>query len=60
MKYSVAAMVWTTAVALLSVVTTTEAAVSANKVNRYWTDAQDILNNVDQYQALWVKFHNCV
>merc|ERR1719223_1528283 len=38
----------------------TEAAVSANKINKFWTDAQEILDNLDQYQALWVKFHNCV
>jgi len=60
MKYSTAVIVGTTAVALLLSGSAVEATVSANKIDRYWTDAQDILDNVDQYQALWVKFHNCV
>ena len=47
-------------VAVAALLGSTEAAVSANKIDRYWTDAQTILKNVDQYQALWVKFHNCV
>jgi len=58
MKYS--AVIVGATVALLSGSNTAEATVSANKVDRYWTDAQDILENVGQYQALWVKFHNCV
>lgn len=58
MKYS--AVIVGATVALLSGGNAAEATVSANKVDRYWTDAQDILENVDQYQALWVKFHNCV
>jgi hypothetical protein len=37
-----------------------EATISASEVNRYWTDANEILTNLDQYQALWVRFHNCV
>lgn len=48
----------TLAVSILSA--STEATVSASKIDRYWTDAQDILDNVDDYQALWVRFHNCV
>jgi hypothetical protein len=37
-----------------------EATISASEVNRYWTDANEIMVNLDQYQALWVRFHNCV
>eukprot|EP00957_Ditylum_brightwellii_P169558 12905721-Ditylum_brightwellii.AAC.1 len=35
-------------------------ALSANQLSKYWTDARDVLENLDQYQALWVKVHGCV
>jgi outer membrane biogenesis lipoprotein LolB len=49
------AVVW-----LLYSASTAEATVSASQINRYWTDANEILDDLDNYQALWVKFHNCV
>lgn len=33
---------------------------SVNQINRYWTDANEIVENLDNYQALWVKYHGCV
>ena len=27
---------------------------------KYWTDAGDVLKNLDNYQALWIKPHGCV
>lgn len=45
---------------LVSLPTSVNASVSVTEINRYWTDASSILNSLDQYQALWVKFHNCV
>jgi len=33
---------------------------SVNQINRYWTDANEIVENLDDYQALWVKHHGCV
>ena len=45
---------------LLTLPATVDASASASDINRYWTDAGAILNSLDHYQALWVKFHNCV
>lgn len=33
---------------------------SANVLAEYWIDARDVLEQLDQYQALWVKVHGCV
>jgi len=34
--------------------------VSANDLSKYWIDALDVLSNLDDYQALWIKIHGCV
>jgi hypothetical protein len=34
--------------------------VSANQLSKYWIDARDVLEDLDQYQALWIKIHGCV
>ncbi len=33
---------------------------SANELSKYWIDARDVLENLDDYQALWIKVHGCV
>lgn len=33
---------------------------SANELSKYWIDARDVLENLDDYQALWIKIHGCV
>jgi len=33
---------------------------SANQLSKYYTDAQDVVENLDDYQALWIKIHGCV
>lgn len=33
---------------------------SANTLSKYWIDARDVLENLDDYQALWIKIHGCV
>jgi hypothetical protein len=33
---------------------------SANQLSKYYTDAQDVVENLDNYQALWIKIHGCV
>jgi len=33
---------------------------SANDLSKYWIDARDVLEDLDQYQALWIKIHGCV
>jgi hypothetical protein len=33
---------------------------SANILAKYWIDARDVLEQLDTYQALWVKVHGCV
>jgi hypothetical protein len=33
---------------------------SANILAEYWIDARDVLEQLDNYQALWVKVHGCV
>jgi len=33
---------------------------SANDLSKYWIDARDVLENLDDYQALWIKIHGCV
>jgi hypothetical protein len=33
---------------------------SANVLAKYWIDARDVLEEVDNYQALWIKVHGCV
>jgi hypothetical protein len=37
-----------------------DSTVSANALSKYWIDARDVLEDLDQYQALWVKVHGCV
>ena len=34
--------------------------VSANDLSKYWIDARDVMENLDDYQALWIKIHGCV
>ena len=34
--------------------------VSANVLSKYWNDARDVLEDLDSYQALWIKIHGCV
>lgn len=34
--------------------------VSVNELSKYWIDARDVLDDLDQYQALWIKIHGCV
>ena len=34
--------------------------VSANQLSKYWIDARDVVEDLDQYQALWIKIHGCV
>lgn len=36
------------------------AEVSANDLSKYWIDARDVLEDLDNYQALWIKIHGCV
>ena len=33
---------------------------SANTLSKYWIDARDVMENLDDYQALWIKVHGCV
>lgn len=33
---------------------------SANVLSKYWIDARDVLEELDDYQALWIKIHGCV
>jgi hypothetical protein len=33
---------------------------SANILAQYWIDARDVLEQLDNYQALWVTVHGCV
>eukprot|EP00536_Pseudo-nitzschia_multiseries_P003934 jgi/Psemu1/186924/e_gw1.63.57.1 len=33
---------------------------SANVLSKYWIDARDVLEELDNYQALWIKIHGCV
>jgi hypothetical protein len=33
---------------------------SANILSQYWIDARDVLEQLDSYQALWVRVHGCV
>ena len=33
---------------------------SAQTLTKYWTDARDVLENLNDYQALWIKVHGCV
>jgi hypothetical protein len=33
---------------------------SANVLAKYWIDARDVLEELDNYQALWIKVHGCV
>lgn len=33
---------------------------SANVLSKYWIDARDVLEELDNYQALWIKVHGCV
>ena len=33
---------------------------SQNELSEYWFDARDVLEDLDQYQALWIKIHGCV
>ena len=33
---------------------------SANEMAKYWIDAGDVLEQLDDYQALWIKVHGCV
>lgn len=33
---------------------------SANTLSKYYTDARDVLDNLNDYQALWIKVHGCV
>ena len=33
---------------------------SANEMAKYWIDAGDVLDQLDNYQALWIKVHGCV
>ena len=35
-------------------------AISATDLSKYWIDARDVLEDLDQYQALWIKIHGCV
>jgi hypothetical protein len=34
--------------------------VSANDLSKYLIDARDVSENLDDYQALWIKIHGCV
>jgi len=34
--------------------------VSANVLSKYWIDARDVLEELENYQALWIKVHGCV
>ena len=38
----------------------TYTAVPYASYQKYWTDAGDVLKNLDNYQALWIKPHGCV
>lgn len=53
-----------TALLLLVVPTVLVAAdrdtLSANVLSKYWIDARDVLEELDDYQALWIKIHGCV
>ena len=30
------------------------------KYQKFWTDAGDVLRDLENYQALWIKPHGCV
>lgn len=50
-------------VALLSPRTGVDAerdTLSANVLSKYWVDAGDVIEDLDQYKVLWIKFHGCV
>lgn len=31
-----------------------------NQLEKYWIDAQGILDSLDDYSAIWIKPHGCV
>jgi hypothetical protein len=33
---------------------------SVEQIESFWIDASDVLDNLDDYQALWIKPHGCV
>jgi hypothetical protein len=39
---------------------TRDKTLSANEMSKYWIDSGDVLDKLDDYQALWVKVHGCV
>ena len=47
-------------VGLLFVDATRDKTLSANEMAKYWIDAGDVLEQLDNYQALWIKVHGCV
>lgn len=34
--------------------------ISSTTLSKYYTDARDVVENLDDYQALWIKVHGCV
>ncbi|KAG7347486.1 hypothetical protein IV203_016191 [Nitzschia inconspicua] len=53
---------WTAQLLLLAVtvVQAERDTLSANILSKYWIDARDVLEELDDYQALWIKVHGCV
>ncbi|KAG7368127.1 hypothetical protein IV203_030870 [Nitzschia inconspicua] len=53
---------WTAQLLLLAVtvVQAERDTLSANVLSQYWIDARDVLEELDDYQALWIKVHGCV
>ena len=45
---------------LLSEGECTRDAISPAEFRKYWSDPAQIVQNLDDYQALWIKVHNCV
>lgn len=45
---------------IIGVYATESDTLSANVLSRFWIDAGDVLDHLDDYRALWIKVHGCV
>ena len=46
--------------AILKQVPVVEGSVSPSEFGKWWKDSQKLLETLNDYQALWIKVHNCV
>lgn len=63
LKYRIKSVTATALLLLLApllVAASDRSTLSANTLSQYWTDARDVLDDLDNYQALWIKIHGCV